>query len=114
MTSVSDKPPKHLRTATKRWFRGVIQTFELEPHHILLLRAAAESWDRKEEAREQLAKDGLTFVDRLGNVRSHPAVQIERDSRQAFMRALRELSLDVDAPPEAPRPPQLPGTAGRK
>jgi phage terminase small subunit len=69
---------------------------------------AAESWDRCTEAREILKREGLTFDDRFGQPKARPEVAIERDSRIAFARLLRELSLDVSSPEEN-RPPAITG-----
>ena len=82
--------------------RGVIADFELEPHNFRVLVKTGEAWDRSEQAREAIAAEGLTVVDRYGTPKAHPCVSIERDSRTAFVRGLRELALDVDAP-DAPR-----------
>jgi phage terminase small subunit len=95
------KPPKHLRAETRRWWASVIADFELEPHHVRLLTLAGESWDRCQQARAAIAEHGLTFIDRLGSPRSRPECAIERDSRIAFARLIRELNLDVDAPAES-------------
>jgi phage terminase small subunit len=105
--STIPKAPKHLRPATKRWFEQVLEDYALEPHHIRLLTLAAESWDRAEQAREALAADGLTFTDRFGCPKARPEVAVERDSRIAFARLLRELDLDTTSPAESPRPPGL-------
>ena len=101
------KPPKHLKAATRRWFKAVTAEYELEEHHRRLLTLAAESWDRCTEAREALKLHGLIFEDRFGQPRSRPEVQIERDSRISFARLLRELALDVEPPAEASRPAQI-------
>jgi len=103
------KAPKHLAVPTRRWFESVVETFELEAHHVRLLTLAAESWDRGTQAREAIAEHGLTFSDRHGAVRARPEVAIERDSRIAFARLIRELSLDVEAPPDV-RVPRRAGT----
>lgn len=63
------------------------------------------------QAQAQLADDGLTTVDRYGGVKAHPAVVIERDSRTAFLRAMRELGLDLEAPATS-RPPSRDHTKG--
>jgi hypothetical protein len=62
-----------------------------------------------------LERDGLVVVDDRKNVRAHPCVTIEKDSRIAFARLVRELDLDVE-PPRSSRvgPPSLRSNAGRK
>jgi phage terminase small subunit len=101
------KAPKYLKPATRRWWQSVVDEIELDPHHLLLLTAAAEAWDRHEQARAALAKHGLTFMDsKLNRPVSRPEVAIERDSRIAFARLLRELDLDSVPPPDS-RPPAL-------
>lgn len=107
MMSTSVKPPGHLRPATRRWFRQVGDSYSLEPHHLRLLQLAGEAWDRAEQAREALAEHGMIFTDRFGCPRSRPEIAIERDSRTAFARLLRELDLDVDPPPSPARGPAL-------
>ncbi len=99
--------PKHLKPATRRWWESVTVEFQLEEHHRRLLTAACEAWDRAQEAREAIAAEGLTFEDRFGQVRAHPAVAIERDSKSLFSRLLRELALDNEGPTEQySRPPR--------
>lgn len=100
-------PISHLRPETRKWVVGVRSGYELEPHHDRLLVAAGECWDRLQQAREALAEHGLTFTAADGTPRSRPEVAIERDSRIGFARLIRELDLDVDAPPAASRPPLL-------
>ena len=102
-------PPKHLRPSTKQWWSSVVAEFELEPHHIRLLTLAAESWDRCVQAREALEQQGLTFTDKHGQPKARPEVVIERDSRIAFARLLRELALDVDPLASESRPPLIGG-----
>jgi phage terminase small subunit len=106
------KPPKHLQPATKAWFESVCADYQLEPHHVRLLTLAAESWDRCCQAREALAENGLTFLDRYGSPRARPEAAIESQSRIAFARLCRELDLDTDAPPDGKRPPPLHSNRG--
>jgi len=103
--------PKELSKATAMWWRSVVEDFELEPHHIRLLTLAAQSWDRTQQAREAIAKHGMTYSDRFGQPRQRPEVAIERDSRIAFARLIRELDLDVAAPDDN-RPPALKSNRG--
>ena len=98
------KAPRHLRAATRRWYLSVVSDYDLESHHLRLLQAAAEAWDRCQEARQALKRDGAYVQGRYG-LRAHPAVAVDRDSRLAFARLLRELDLDGEAMPD-PRPPR--------
>src|SRR5689334_16685248 len=94
------KPPAHLSESTVAWWRAVVRDYDLEPHHLRLLQAACEAWDRYQQARMALAEHGLTFTDEKGMVRARPEAAIERDARTAFARLLRELDLDVEPPSE--------------
>jgi phage terminase small subunit len=94
--------------ATRRWWSGVVAEFELDPHHLMLLTLAAEAWDRCEQARERILEDGAYVEDRWGQIKAHPGIAIERDSRIGFARLLRELALDV-LPPGDSRPPMIGG-----
>lgn len=97
------KPPAHLEKATAKWWKQVVEDFELEPHHLRLLTLAAEAWDRCQAARAIIDEMGMTYNDRFDQPKPRPEIAIERDSRIGFARLLRELALDVEAPPEAPR-----------
>jgi hypothetical protein len=99
--------PRHLNPGAKRWFRAASALYELESHHFLLLTLAAEARDRCCGARRILDAEGTTLIDRHGQPRPRPEVAIERDSRSAFARLLRELNLDINPPIEPRRPPSL-------
>ena len=101
------KPPRHLLAPTRRWFAEVLEQYELEAHHLKLLTLAAESWDRCSQARAIIDAQGLTYLDRFDAPRQRPEISIERDNRLAFVRIIRELDLDIDAPTVASRPPAL-------
>jgi P27 family predicted phage terminase small subunit len=101
------QPPAYLAEPTRRWWRGLAAEFAFEAQDFRLLEIAALSWDRLQQAREVIAREGITLATTKGVV-PHPATKIENDSMIRFMRALRELALDVE-PPGAPRPPQLKG-----
>ena len=101
-------PPKHLSAAAKKWWKQVDREFELEDHHRHLLTLAAQSWDRATQAREVIAEEGITVLDRYGCPKAHPAVAIERDSQLRFARLLREMQLD-----DEPEPPRIPRKRGQ-
>lgn len=94
------KAPAHLSASSKRWYREVAGDYDLQSHHLRLLQAAAEAWDRLQEARATLKRDGITTVDRYGAAKAHPCIAIERDARIAFARLLRELDLDAEPLPD--------------
>lgn len=102
---MNPRPPRHLKAATRRWFAAIVDEYDLEDHHVKLLVLAAEAWDRAEQARQILATEGVTYSDRFGAPRVHPAVTIERDSRLAFARLIREIDLEGE-PRSEPRPPR--------
>lgn len=101
--------PAHLRKETAKWWREVVSTYEVEGHHLHLLRLCCEAMDRCEEARLALAENGPIYRDRFGCPRPHPSVAIERDARISVARLMREIGLDSASPPTAPRPHPLPG-----
>jgi phage terminase small subunit len=98
------KAPQHLQPDTAAWFEAVCRDYVLEPHHIRLLTLAAEAWDRHVEARERLFLHGPTYLDRFEQPHARPEIAIERDSRIAFCRCVRELGLDYEV---ENRPPSL-------
>jgi phage terminase small subunit len=108
---VKVQAPTHLSREAKGWYRQVCGEFALEEHHLRLLQVCAESWDLGQRARQELENAGsLTYTDRFGGVRPLPQISIMRDAKTQFMRALRELGLDIEPPrPEAGRPPRAAG-----
>ena len=98
-------PPEHLQPATQAWWISIITDYEVEQYQLPILQAAAEAWDLYQYARAELAKYGLTFADDKGMIRARPEAAIARDARTSFLRAVRELKLDV----EPPKPPRVGG-----
>jgi P27 family predicted phage terminase small subunit len=94
-------PPDHLSAAMQTWWRRAVADYDFDPHHVLVLEAACDAWDRMVQARTTIIAEGLT-VETANGKKQHPAVNIERDSRLAFARLVREL--DLDCPPPRPGP----------
>lgn len=107
--TTSNAELRHLRPATAAWVKAMRGTFSFESPHERLLILAAEAWDRGVEARERIAADGAYAADRFGQIKAHPALAVERDSRLSFARLVRELGLEDDEPGAAPRPPAIQG-----
>jgi P27 family predicted phage terminase small subunit len=101
-------PPDHLSAEMQHWWRQVVADFDMSSHHLHVLLCACDAFDRMTEAREILREEGLTVVTANGT-KVHPCVGVERDSRNALMRAIRELDLDepMPAPQAYMRPPSL-------
>ena len=110
---VSDiaQAPDHLSARAQGLWRSIVAEFLLAPHQIELLRRACESSDRADQARELLLDEGLTTTDRYGQIKPHPAANIERDSRIAEARLIRELALTPEEPEEPHSRPPRAGTA---
>ena len=109
MNKAKIKPPSHLMPPTRRWWSQIVADFELESFHLRLLTAACEAWDRMTDARETLAAEGTYYRNSANEPRLHPAAGVERDSRIAFARMIREMGLDGAPEPD----PRLPGIGGR-
>jgi len=86
---------KHLSAESAIFWRQVTAAYELEPHHLLLLKLACEALDRCNAARRALAEKGLTQSDRFGFERPRGEIVIERDSRLAFARLIKAAGLDA-------------------
>lgn len=77
-----------------------MEEFDLEAHHVAILTAAAEAFDRKEEARRVIAEEGLVIRDGTGTPIPHPAVQIEDAAAVRMAHLIREIGLDAAPGPE--------------
>src|SRR5713101_3266683 len=104
---MTSKDLDHLRPKTRQWVRQICQEYILESHQERLLLVAASSWDRLLQAREEIEAKGLSYEDARGVRRANPAIKIEADSQVRFMRAVRELDIQVAEPGKMYRPPAL-------
>ena len=92
------QPPAHLSPSARQWWQTTVEGYVLQEHHLRLLQLACEAWDQAQKARAQLEREGMTVLGREGGVRPHPCIGIERDSRLAVARLIRELDLDTEPP----------------
>ena len=99
---------KALRPATKRWIDTLRKECVLETYAERLLLLAGLAWDRSQQAREEIEKGGASFVDRWGQVRASPFVEIENRAMLTFCKILRETGLDLERPDDS-RPAIRPG-----
>ena len=104
----------HLTRASEAWFRQIERDYDLESHHLRILLVAAEMWDRSASARDAIAEHGTMVLDRYNCWKANPACEVERSSKTLFLKAIRELGLDIEEPDEATRPPALGTGRGRR
>lgn len=102
----SSKPPKNLSPEAKCLWRALIKEYTLDDvAGLAILTAGLESYDRAQTAKALLDAEGPTVKDRWGQRKAHPAASIERDSRAAFLSALKQLNLDIEPLRGAPGRP---------
>jgi hypothetical protein len=100
-------PPDDLSPTMQAWWRAMVAEHELEPHRLHLLMLAARAFDRCEQARLAIAKDGTTWLDRFGAPRPRPEVAIERVARLAFARLVSAIELRATSSMDWPDAPTL-------
>ena len=92
---IDKKPPAHLSVGAKKLWRDLFEEFVLDDAAgAALLRVAVEAFDRAEEARVRIKRDGAVVLDRFRQLKAHPSCAIERDARGQFMAAIRSLKLE--------------------
>ena len=90
-------PPKTLSVEAKKWWRKLVREYGIDdPAGCLLLQTALEALDRMRGAQDAISTEGATVRDRYGQLKAHPAVNIERDARAAMLAALKAMNLDVE------------------
>lgn len=87
--------PKHLSAEAKALWKSVHDDYEIDDAAgLVLLQAACEAFDRAQDARRLIDKDGGPVLpDRFGQRKPHPAVAVERDARGQMISAIRALRL---------------------
>jgi hypothetical protein len=100
-------PIDNLRPLTRKWVLDYRRSYILEQHTDRLLVMAASTYDRWEQAREVLDREGPVYLDALGQPKPRPEVAIERDTRIAFARLIREADYEGEGPTEVKSQPPL-------
>jgi P27 family predicted phage terminase small subunit len=91
-------PPGHLSKTSKALWNEVVAAFVLEPAALAILTAGLEARDRCDQAKAVVQEKGVVIVDRWGQLRTNPATTVERDSRAAFLHAMKQIGLDLPRP----------------
>ena len=99
------KPPRDLSPEGKKLWYRIFASSDMDEPAVILLDSLCRSWDRVQQARAIIARDGPVLIEKTaaGNekTRMHPACQIERDAAATMMRAWRLLGFDQQPPEEA-------------
>jgi P27 family predicted phage terminase small subunit len=96
-SAVPPAPPRHLSAAAKRLWTRLRGDFMLDDEAaLLILQSALEAYDRVQEARAIIARDGAVTKDRWGQLKQHPATLVEASARAQMHAALRLLRLSPD------------------
>ena len=98
--------PKHLSKEAKEIFNGLAADYSIDDiAGLRILRVACEAFDRAQACRNTIDRDGLTVLDKFGQVKPHPLLSTERDNRAAFLAGLKALNLDLEPVKGIGRPP---------
>ena len=96
MTPKIPSPPSHLSAPSKKLWTDILEQVDIvEQAQFSILAMGLEAVDRKNEARRRLDDEGLTFLDRLEQIKPSPLCNIERDARAAAMAAFKMLGLHM-------------------
>jgi P27 family predicted phage terminase small subunit len=88
------KTPRFASKGARKLWRTVANRYELLAHHAALLETACLALDRIEQAREAVARDGVTVANRFGHPVEHPAAKIERRYMNTFRQLMAEIGFD--------------------
>jgi P27 family predicted phage terminase small subunit len=68
------EPPAHLSPSARQLWTTTVETYVLHEHHLRILQLLCEAWDRSQQARERLDREGLIVPGAEGGVKTHPAL----------------------------------------
>jgi phage terminase small subunit len=99
------KAPKNLSREARDLWRKILVYYELDDSALLVLHGGLECFDRMRQAQVAIAKQGLTIVDRFGQMKQNPNLLTERDSKAGLLRHLKALNLDLEPLHDGPGRP---------
>ena len=97
MKNSGPRPPTQLSREARSLWRRLVADYGIEDAGgCAILQQACEALDRLRQAQGAIAEDGPVLRDRFGQAKPHPMLTTERDSRSAFLQAIRALGLDIE------------------
>ena len=97
--------PKELSGAAKKIWTMLHEQFPLEEDHGVLLNVALQQWDRAQEARAMIEKEGAILTLPNGYKQQHPAVKVEGQALGVFVKVWNMLGIDMTPVKDVGRPP---------
>ncbi len=89
--------PSHLSAEARKLWAEILRENAIDDRAgLLILATALEAFDRMRMGQEAVARDGVSYRDRYGQIKANPATAVERDSRTSMLAALKQLNLDLD------------------
>lgn len=93
------KAPPGLSKDSRAIWRTICEGWAVDEQSAVVLGVALRAYDRAEQARIMLKKEGLTITSERSGVRHvHPAVGVEATARGQFLAAWKQLGFDVVPP----------------
>jgi len=100
------RAPAHLSQDAKKIWKGILVEYQIDDiAGLKILRVALEAFDRAQAARRQIDMDGMTILGKEKQIKPHPLLANERDSRAAFLAGLKALNLDLEPLRDGPGRP---------
>ena len=100
------KAPATLSAEARIWWARLLDEYGIDdPAGLLLLQILFEAFDRMRGAQRRIKKDGSIIKDRFDQLRAHPAITTERDSRAQMLMAMKNLNLDIEPLRDGPGRP---------
>lgn len=96
-------PPSGLSAAAKKVWKDISAEWVLAADTLILLKTALEAYDRMQQAKRQIDKDGITVTSASGLLRTHPSLRTEKEAGGRFLQAWRQLGFGQESPTEVGR-----------
>ena len=93
MTTTKPKPPNGLATRGRKFWRDVVDEFDLTDAERHLLHEACRSLDRIDALEALVATEGQTVTGSTGQTVLHPAIAEARQQRLVLGRLVKQLDL---------------------
>ena len=77
----------------RKFFRDITKIYEIDEKHHAVFYGTIENLNRFYLCNTIIEAEGMTFKTESGQIRKHPACQVQKDSWSAFLLGLKALGL---------------------